>query len=56
MNLLLLPACALGMHRRDRNNVWRDERHYRSVCIGCGKPMVRNFDRWRISSDSGNSA
>jgi hypothetical protein len=48
MNLLLLPMCAVGAHRRDRESVWRDTHHFRSVCAGCGKPMIRNFDRWRV--------
>lgn len=46
MNLLLLPVCALGIHRRRRKSVWRDGTHYRATCAGCGTPMVRNFDRW----------
>jgi hypothetical protein len=52
MNPFLLPACAIGLHHRDRKSVRRDGGHYRSVCAGCGTPMVRNFDRWRPSRDA----
>lgn len=50
MKLLLLPMCAVGMHRRDRDSVFRERSHYRSICAGCGAPMVRT-DRWRVDKE-----
>jgi hypothetical protein len=51
MNPFRLPACAIGIHHRDRKSVWRDGVHYRSVCAGCGTPLVRHFNRWRPSRE-----
>jgi hypothetical protein len=51
MKLLLLPMCAVGMHRRDRDSVFRERNQYRSVCAGCGVPMRRTFAGWRIDKE-----
>lgn len=52
MNILQLVSCAMGRHRRDRHSVWHDGDSFRSTCIGCGVPMVRDFHGWHVLSDA----
>ena len=48
MHLLQSVACLFGRHARGpRSKVWNDGRYYRSICPGCGKPMLRDMNGWR---------
>jgi len=50
MNLLQLPRCLLGSHRRDRRHAWYDGTVVRSHCTGCGKPMVKDTHGWHLDT------
>ena len=52
MNMLQLLRCAFGTHHRDRRKAWHDGSDYRSVCTGCGCPMVRGFSGWRLANEN----
>lgn len=41
--------CVFG-HRLNRNKVWHDGLDYRSRCVRCEAPMIRETrsDRWRV--------
>ena len=41
-------GCAFGRHVPNRAKVWHDTQDYRAACKGCGKPMLRDHDGWRL--------
>jgi hypothetical protein len=51
MHVMQRILCLFGYHRRSRGAA----RHYpdvvRSVCRGCGTPMIRDVDGWRVDRD-----
>ena len=47
MNIWQLFRCALGRHHRDGGRAWHDGNVFRSICVGCGRKMLRDFDGWR---------
>jgi hypothetical protein len=49
MQALQLFHCLMGNHHRDRHKIVRAPSGDRSVCRGCGKPMVRDFGEWRVA-------
>lgn len=58
MNLIQMFNCARGKHVRSRGSAWQDGTSFRSVCRGCGVPMVRNVGGWVVeaSLNTGNIA
>jgi hypothetical protein len=48
MNLLHAIPCLFGRHHRDFARSALVDGKFRSVCTGCGWPMVRKFAGWRI--------
>ncbi len=48
-NVLQLLRCRLGKHQRDRRAAWFDGNVWRSTCVGCKRPMYREFDGWHLS-------
>lgn len=50
-NVFQLVRCALGKHVRDRRAAWFDGNLWRSTCVGCKRPMVREFDGWRMADE-----
>jgi len=49
MNILQLLRCTFGQHRRDRRLATHDGEYFRSVCTGCGRPMIRTHDGWQLA-------
>jgi hypothetical protein len=51
--------CLLGMHKRSRSRMVRDEDRFRSVCHRCEIPMVGDqadwHDGWRVDSPAETS-
>src|SRR3546814_2732063 len=45
-NVLQLLRCRLGKHQRDRRAAWFDGSVWRSTCVGCKRPMYREFVGW----------
>jgi len=41
-------ACRLGRHRRSRSRAWHDAVTWRSYCSGCGQPMIKDYEHWRL--------
>lgn len=55
MNLLQIPLCMLGRHRRSRKKAYYDfEGIRRSVCTGCGRKMERFHTGWQLSQPDGD--
>ena len=52
MQILQLFRCALGRHRRNKRHAKFDGDIFRTRCIGCGRPMVRGLDGWRLEQES----
>jgi hypothetical protein len=51
MNILYVPMCLIGRHHRSKKRVRRAEHGiFRSICIGCGKPMWRGKAGWLMTS------
>lgn len=48
MNLLQRVQCMVGSHARDRKRAHFDGEQFRSVCSGCGRPMVKTPSGWAI--------
>src|SRR3546814_9589058 len=48
-NVLQLLRCRLGKHQRDRRAALFDGSVWRSTCVGCKRPMYREFDGWHMS-------
>lgn len=48
MNLIQLFNCVRGKHVRSRGHAWQDGPVFRSICRGCGKPMVRTQRGWEV--------
>ncbi|RIA36761.1 hypothetical protein DFR49_4049 [Hephaestia caeni] len=48
-NVLQLFRCSFGKHQRDRRAAWFDGSVWRSSCVGCKRPMYREFDGWHLS-------
>lgn len=40
--------CLFGHHRIDRRRVWNDSVSMRGVCRGCGVPLIRDLNGWRL--------
>jgi len=40
--------CLQGRHQRDRKAVWLEEHVFHSRCSGCGRPMARGLEGWRL--------
>ncbi len=51
MKLLQPLLCLFGKHHRSRREAWDDGRVLRSTCEGCGRPMIRTFDGWKLDPD-----
>ena len=49
MKLLQFFRCIMGKHKRNRHLAVHDGSDFRSVCIGCGKPMFRSLSGWRLT-------
>jgi len=41
-------ACRMGKHRRSRSRAWHDAVTWRSYCSGCGQPMIKDYEHWRL--------
>ena len=42
-------TCLFGKHTRDPDRVWNDGLDFRSSCMSCSKPMIKDVDRgWRL--------
>ena len=50
-NVFQLVWCRFGKHLRDRRAAWFDGSVWRSTCIGCKRPMYREFDGWHMADD-----
>ena len=48
MNIVQRVYCIFGKHHRNRHSVWHDGTSFRSVCMGCRVPMVRDFHGWHV--------
>ncbi|HSX55838.1 MAG TPA: hypothetical protein VLG14_11105 [Sphingomonas sp.] len=49
MNIVQLARCAFGQHERDRSTVITSGTSwYRGRCKGCGVPMVKGPEGWRL--------
>ena len=56
MNFWQLARCALGRHNRDRRRAQFDGDVFRSVCTGCGRPMVKLAHGWIVDRGSVGAA
>lgn len=45
--MIQVVRCLFGQHRLDRGRVWNDSVSMRSMCRGCGVPLVRDLNGWR---------
>lgn len=48
MNLWQRVQCVVGSHERDRKRAHFDGEQFRSICSGCGKPMVKTRAGWIV--------
>lgn len=39
--------CSLFSHKINRNRVWFDSLHHRTICELCSKAMIRDISGWR---------
>lgn len=51
MKIVQLARCAFGHHERDRASVITGTGWYRGRCKGCGAPMVKGPEGWRLDRD-----
>ena len=40
--------CMFGYHKRSRGAAHNDPDAVRSVCRGCGVPMIKRFQGWEV--------
>ena len=50
MNVWQRVRCVAGAHARERKRAHFDGEQFRSVCSGCGKPMVKAPSGWIVES------
>jgi hypothetical protein len=50
-NVLQPLRCRFGKHHRDRHAARFDGNVWHSSCVGCGRPMYRDFDGWHLSDE-----
>jgi len=48
MNIVQLARCAFGTHARDRTSVRLGSHWPHGRCKGCGAPMVKGPDGWKL--------
>ena len=48
MDIVQLARCAFGYHERDRASVVVGSSWHRGRCKGCGAPMVKGAEGWRL--------
>lgn len=56
MKLMQWLQCIRGNHHRSRGQARLDGAVFRSICRGCGKPMVRTPYGWILASEADRDA
>ncbi len=48
--------CAIRGHKPDRHRAWHDSMDWRSTCIRCGTPMIKDAldQKWRPYDPEGD--
>jgi hypothetical protein len=47
--------CLFGKHSIARDRVWHDGFDYRTTCLGCNKPLIRDVRVWRLFDDEADT-